>query len=228
MVRLLLFFGLILLLPFLPKAQVTVSVDPNTFVMSGNPSQTDIVYHIYVTNTSSSEVSLYWSRRITGAPMQWLSWICDNNLCFDPSVNSCPASKPNVVAPGAVMEIQVHLNPIGTEGSAEYDVMVLDDLGNTLAVVDGQVLISTSTAVKETNDSRLSVFPNPTTDFFQVSEAQGVAFVELFNIVGNKIKSFDATPQKQYYVGDLNDGIYLVRLLSGNKKVIKTVRLSKR
>lgn len=228
MVRLLLFFSALLLFPFIIRGQVSVSVDPPAFVLTGNPTQTDVAYHIYVTNTSSQPAELFWSRRITGAPFQWLSWICDNNLCFDPSVNACPASKPNLVQPGDTMEIQVHVNPISTEGSAEYDINVLDDEGNVLVTIDGQVLISTSTAVKETSDSKLSVYPNPTTDFFQVSETPGLRNIELFNIVGNKVRSFDATPQKQYYVGDLNDGIYLVRLVSSTQKVLKTIRLSKR
>lgn len=228
MVRLLLFICVFILASVTVRAQITVSVDPGTFVLTGNPSQTDIVYHVYVTNTSDQQVNLFWSRRITGAPIEWLSWICDNNLCFDPSVNSCPASKPNIVAPGGVMEIQIHLNPINTEGTSEYDLNIIDDLGNVLATVDGQVLISNSTAVKDAADAQLSVYPNPTSDFFQVSDTQGLRHVEIFNIVGTKVRAYDATPQKQYYVGDLNEGIYLVRLVTASKKVLKTIRLSKR
>jgi hypothetical protein len=228
MMRLLLFFVVLAVLPLTIKGQVTVSVDPSTFVLTGHPSQTDIIYHIYVTNTSSEPANLYWSRRITGAPVQWLNWVCDNNLCFDPSVNSCPASKPNLVLPGGIMELQLHLNPLNTEGASEYDINVLDDQGNVLLIIDGSEIISTTTAVKDASDPKLTVFPNPTNDFFQVSETPGLRSIEIFNIVGSKVRSYDATPQKQYYVGDLNEGIYLVRLVSSSQKVLKTIRLSKR
>jgi len=220
-------FGL-LLFPVLMKGQITISVDPTSFVLNGNPSQTDMSYHIHVTNTSNQTINLFWSKRMNGNPINWFSWICDKNLCFDPSVNVCPASKPNVLAAGDTMQLQVHVNPSNTEGSAGYDLNVIDENGNVLATITGQVVVNTATAVKDINETKLTVYPNPTQDFFQVSDTPGLRYIELFNIVGNKMKSFDAIPQKQYYVGDLTDGIYLVRLVTSSGKIIKTIRLSKR
>ena len=221
------FFGL-LLFPVLMKGQVTITVDPTSFVLTGNPSQTDISYHVHVTNTSSQSISLFWSKRMSNNPSGWFSWICDKNLCYDSSVNACPPSKPNVVAAGETIELQVHASPANTEGSADYELSVIDDAGNVLSTVSGQIIVSSATAVKDLNSTKLTVYPNPTQDFFQVSDTPGLRYIELFNIVGNKMKSFDATPQKQYYVGDMTDGIYLVRLVTSSGKIIKTIRLSKR
>ncbi len=220
-------FGL-LLFPVLMKGQITISVDPTSFVLTGTPSQTDMSYHIHVTNTSSQAISLFWSKRMDNNPTLWQSWICDKNLCYTPDINACPASKPNVLAPGEVMELQVHANPVNIEGSATYLLSVLDDAGNVLATINGQIIVNSSTAVKDLNASKLTVYPNPTQDFFQVSDTPGLRYIELFNIVGSKMKSFDAIPQKQYYVGDMTDGIYLVRLVTSSGKIIKTIRLSKR
>ena len=220
-------FGL-LLFPVLMKGQITITVDPTSFVLTGNPTQTDISYHIQVTNTSNQAISLFWSKRMTDNPINWFSWICDKNLCYDPSVNACPQSKPNVLGIGESMELQVHANPSNTEGSANYELNVIDDAGNVLATINGQLLVSSATAVKDLNAAKLTVYPNPTQDFFQVSDTPGLRYIEMFNIVGSKMKSFDAIPQKQYYVGDLTDGIYLVRLVTSSGKIIKTIRLSKR
>ncbi len=228
MKRLLPILAGLLLLPVLMKAQVSITVDPGSFVITGHPSQTDIAAHILVTNTASSPVNLFWSKRMNGGPANWLSWICDKNLCFDPGVNSCPANKPNQLNPGESFDLQVHMNPGNTEGSATYDLNVIDDQGNVIATVAGEINISSTTSVKEAGDSRLTVFPNPTQDFFQVSDTPGLRYIEVFNIVGNKTKSFDAAPQRQYFVGELPEGIYLVRLIASSGKVIKTVRLSKR
>jgi hypothetical protein len=165
---------------------------------------------------------------MTNNPTPWYSWICDKNLCYNPDINSCPTGKPNLLGAGESFEIQVHLNPASMEGTGDYEINLNDDQGNPLASIGGDILISTSTAVKEATDNKMTVYPNPTTEFFKVSEIQGLKSIELFNIVGNKVRSFDAAPQRQYYVGDLTDGIYLVRLESFNGKVIKTIRLSKR
>ncbi len=217
-----------MLLPVLVKAQGTISVDPSSFVLTGNPAQTDISYHINVTNTSSETINLFWSFRMTNNPPSWLTWVCDKNLCYTPATTTCPPNKPNVIPNGESFDLQVHMNPQLVEGTSDYEIKVLDEQGNTLETIVGQFIISPTTAVKESNTAKLSVFPNPTTDYFQVSDTQGLKYVELFNIVGNKVRSYDALPQKQYAVGDLSDGIYLVRLMTSTGKVIKTIRLSKR
>ncbi|MEO6132287.1 MAG: T9SS type A sorting domain-containing protein [Saprospiraceae bacterium] len=228
MVRLLLFLTVICIIPMTIWGQVSVTVDPPTFILTGNPTQTDISYHVLITNTSPATANIFWSKKMSNNPAPWQSWICDKNLCYTPEVNSCPPNKPNTLGVGESFDLQIHMNPYLTEGTADYLATLLDDLGNTLALINGDFLINYATAVKETNDPKLSVFPNPATDFFRVSEIPGLKNIELFNIVGNKVRSFEVIPQKQYYVGDLTDGIYLVRLESATGKVIKTIRLSKR
>lgn len=228
MVRLILFLFVLILVPRLVTGQVSVTVDPLSFVLSGNPNQTDVYYYVHVTNTGNETTDIFWSKRMTNEPNPWTSWICDKTLCWDSSVNANPLSKPNTLAPGESFDLQVHMNPYQTEGTGDYELKVLDENGNTIATVDGEFNISNTTAVKETNDARLTVFPNPTTDYFEVTETTGLRYVEVFNIIGNKVKTFDAVPKKQYYVGDLADGIYLIRLATSSKKVLKTIRLSKR
>lgn len=228
MVRLLLFFFTILLIPSLSRAQVSISVDPQTFVLTGNPTQTDIPYHIQVTNTSNETINMHWSKRMRNNPVNWLSWVCDKTTCYGPEFNANPVNKPNVLAPGEAMDLQVHMNPVLTEGTGDYEISLFDGNGVLLTTITGTFLINSTTAIKETNDLKLTVFPNPTADFFEVTETAGLRYVQIFNITGNKVRSIDAAPQKQYYVGDLADGIYLVRLISSSNKVLKTVRLSKR
>jgi len=229
MKRLILFCLAIIFVPWLINGQISLSLDPPTFTMTGVNSQTDIAYHVKVVNTSNQSASLLWSRRVTDSPSEWLTWICDANLCYTPEVGSCPQSKPNIIAAGDTVEFQMHLNPRNVNGTADYNVTISDLEGNTLAVIDGDVCIpSCTTGTKETSDVKLSVYPNPTSDYFQISDLTGLRYIELFNIVGNKIKSFDAAPARQYYVGDLSEGMYLVRMMDSGKKILKTVRLSVR
>ena len=61
-------------LPFLITGQISLSLDPPTFVMTGPNSQTDISYHVKVINTSNQTASLLWSRRVSDAPSEWLTW----------------------------------------------------------------------------------------------------------------------------------------------------------
>lgn len=228
MVRLVLFLLAILCVPRIIAAQVSVTVDPLTFVLTGNPSQTDIHQDIHITNTGNESVMINWSKRMTNEPNPWTSWVCDRLLCWDSLVNSSPLNKGTLLTPGEAFDLQVHMNPFQTVGTGDYVIHILDDNGNNITSVTASFVISNTTAVKESNEARLTVYPNPTSDFFEVSGTPGVKYVEVFNIIGNKVKSFDAAPGRQYFVGDLADGIYLVRLGTATKKVLKTVRLSKR
>ena len=75
----------------------------------------------------------------------------------------------------------------------------------------------------------LSVFPNPTTDnIFVQDNADAVGQVIVFNLLGKKVKWFEASKGEHYYVGDLVKGVYLVQLVGRNKQVVKTQKIEKR
>ena len=75
----------------------------------------------------------------------------------------------------------------------------------------------------------LSVFPNPTTENISVQDnSDAVGQIIVFNLLGKKIKIFEASKGERYYVGDLTKGVYLVQLVGRNKQVVKTQKIEKR
>ena len=83
-------------------------------------------------------------------------------------------------------------------------------------------------ALRAQNASRpeLSVFPNPTTEHIAVQDnSDAIGQIIVFNLLGKKIKVFEASKGEQYYVGDLTKGVYLVQLLGRNKQVLKTQKI---
>ena len=71
------------------------------------------------------------------------------------------------------------------------------------------------------------VFPNPATEYFQLKdESETVSRINVYNIVGKKIKTFEVDVEKKYYVDRLPKGMYLVQLLGQNNKIIATQRLN--
>ncbi|MBL7807307.1 MAG: T9SS type A sorting domain-containing protein [Saprospiraceae bacterium] len=75
----------------------------------------------------------------------------------------------------------------------------------------------------------LSVFPNPTTEFVSVQDqADAVGQLNVFNILGKKVKTFEASKGEHYFVGDLPKGVYLVQLVGKNKQVLKSQKVEKR
>jgi hypothetical protein len=71
----------------------------------------------------------------------------------------------------------------------------------------------------------LSIYPNPTTDFFGVKHDENVKKVIVYNWIGKKIQSFDHRKGNMYNVENLEKGIYIVRLFDEQDKLSKVVRL---
>jgi len=71
------------------------------------------------------------------------------------------------------------------------------------------------------------VYPNPATEFFQLTdETELVNQINVYNIVGKKVKSFEAESEKKYYLDRFPKGMYLVQLLGHDNKIIATQRLN--
>lgn len=85
---------------------------------------------------------------------------------------------------------------------------------------------SESSAVAKT---AVSVFPNPATEYIAINdESDRVTKVEVYNLTGRQMKSFVAAKGEKYNVFDLADGVYFVRLLDKNNRIVTTQRITKR
>lgn len=75
----------------------------------------------------------------------------------------------------------------------------------------------------------IQVFPNPATNYFGITETDGVKKIYVFNLVGKRLKQFlDVARDKHYFIGDLPRGMYLVQMVDAQNQVIVTRRVSKR
>lgn len=74
----------------------------------------------------------------------------------------------------------------------------------------------------------IQVFPNPATEYFNVSSNQQVERITVYNLLGREMKSFTFTDGDRYFIGDLSKGMYLVQMTGKDNRLISTQRLSKR
>lgn len=74
----------------------------------------------------------------------------------------------------------------------------------------------------------VSIFPNPTTDYFKINTNREIQKVVVFNLIGRELRSFDAQEDAKYAVGDLPNGMYLIQLVGPDKKILTTQRLQKK
>ncbi len=80
----------------------------------------------------------------------------------------------------------------------------------------------------EQPEIKVTIYPNPATDFISVSNEDKVSEIVIYNLVGRKIKTFEVESGARYNISDLVEGMYLIQILNHAKKVITTQRISKR
>ena len=64
---------------------------------------------------------------------------------------------------------------------------------------------------------KITIFPNPATNFISISNEDKVSEISVFNLVGRKIKTFEVQEGAKYNVSDLPQGMYLVQVIDHAK-----------
>ncbi len=77
------------------------------------------------------------------------------------------------------------------------------------------------------SQTAFSLFPNPAISYFSIQGNDKVASVEVYNLAGKLMIRWDGNESNHYQINELKNGLYLVRLLDKNKKVIKVNRMNK-
>ena len=91
------------------------------------------------------------------------------------------------------------------------------------------ILFSFCIGVLSAQDSvEMTLYPNPTTGTIHLNNAPGVETLEVYNLVGRKVKSFPVVEDKKYDLTTLPPGMYLVRMLNERQRVLVTRRVQKR
>lgn len=76
---------------------------------------------------------------------------------------------------------------------------------------------------------KISIYPNPATNFISINKDENVREIAIFNLVGKKLKTFQEVEKDEHYdVSDLPNGMYLIQVIDDNKKIVTTQRISKR
>lgn len=74
-------------------------------------------------------------------------------------------------------------------------------------------------------DVEFKLYPNPSTSYFNIGTNETFDLVEIYNLLGEKVKSFN-NEQEMYNVDGLESGVYFVRIQSGTKQI--TIKLIKK
>lgn len=80
---------------------------------------------------------------------------------------------------------------------------------------------------KEPALAQVSVFPNPTTDFFSLNNVDDVQAIHLFTFEGRKVSRIEANFANQYDISDLAAGKYVLALENTEGQIFGVAELQK-
>lgn len=240
MIKNLLFTFLLIAMVNLASAQANLVFTPEMVEVTGEAFGDDLFHRIegYGTlrNDGDESITIRWERVVIDAPAEWEYQVCDLNQCYSTVVYSNVApdlglNVPVTLEPGQETNMDVYLLPkeVVGEGTVHLEIT---DVNNQDVILVETPFEFTATNVSDTESltqasSELKVFPNPTTNYFELKGANNVDRVVVYNIIGRELRSFNAAPGKRYDVNNLPNGLYLVSLVSNESGILKTLRLSK-
>lgn len=182
----------------------------------------DVAARATFKNTSASQKTYRWTRKIKTMTTGWSVAIGDKNGVNIPATDTMRLT----LAPGEESNLDVHIYPNGINGTAHIELVVYDVVDPTHRQTFSYTFNQNAPVI--VGGDQLILYPNPANDYFKVESKSVVAKIELYNLAGSQVKTFYAYPDKRYMINDINSGVYLVRLLDVNNKVIKSMRLNKR
>lgn len=202
-------------------AQLTV--DNTEINLSGEATEAEFYDHTGMTNTTSADLELRWVRTVVSMPDDW-----DNYFCTVPGNCGLPTtdSLNFTLAPGELGDFQIHFAPNGVDGTAEVKVDLVNNADNSIVETIIINVATTPVSVNELEEAQVSVFPNPTTSYFQIENGQKVDQITIYNILGKQVRFFE-NADNQLYVGDLTKGLYMVQLVDLDSNSTKTLTLKK-
>lgn len=223
--------SLLLILLFAINMSVSAQYmqSPAAVNISVLPTVEEIVTDVIYTPPSDSSTVFWKFEKGPNYDPAWEFFVCDLNLCYSASTERCPPSKPNYMRIGGSV-FMFHFKPNGVNGTSTILFKLYSDKNFTQEVHSSLINITVSETVstKDINSfNNLKVYPNPATDYFQISNASGVKKIVVYNMFGKEVKTYFHYPNAQHEIAELKAGMYIVKLLNDKNKVVKSVKLNK-
>ncbi|HOY15712.1 MAG TPA: T9SS type A sorting domain-containing protein [Haliscomenobacter sp.] len=196
----------------------------------------DVQVPITITNTGKDTAKIIWRRLSLNGPSKWGTRVCDNNNCYDEIVSSnldpkLRLNEPFVIAPGKKADLIMYFLPYGTAGTGKIGLHLAFAAkpDTVIASLNYEANIrSIATSTRDIQVANVQLFPNPSTDYFQINRIDNIDHLILYNVLGRKMREYPAQEGARYRMAGLPDGIYLVALVNDQKGVLRTLRVQKK
>lgn len=210
------------------QAQIKVEVTaPNDYLLFDVEAGKAQKIGMKVTNSGEETVNWYWEVVTSDDfPSDSEIRVCDSNNCYLPGY--LKTNIPNKLPSGISTNPEATYIEFKSNGAAAKTLVVLKIYDNPDCKNPVYTSETTLTTQEVISEADINVYPNPTSGDLRISDDADVAQVSIFNIVGKEMVTMNHSAGYSHDISFLRNGMYLVRLIDNDGKVIKTSRLSKR
>lgn len=193
----------------------------------------------YVTNNTSDTLRVKWRVIYENLPQSWEDYaafgICDNVTCYDKAVFAGGTLTTDTIGAGSNMPFKMQIDGSSpsvtstTAGSPMYVSFELSE-GTTIDTVTFAIN-KWGTNISRVNNSRdeIAVYPNPAQNEVNVTfnKELGVKNVAIYNLVGKQVSNYRVSNNSaKLDIEKIPAGIYFLRLVDGNGRVVATRRFT--
>ena len=147
------------------------------------------------------------------------------HLTINPTLLSGPTNYPDVWTEYTITVAGLSATPVATKFAFRYFVTDGGPAGNNsnFIGIDTFSLVRPALAVSNVNKAKVSIYPNPTTEYLNINSASKISAVQIFDISGKKVNA--ELVDNKVNVQNLAKGSYVIKITdasgSTSQKFIK-------
>jgi hypothetical protein len=209
-------------------AQSAYHVHPNPSDTVTTMDTYDSPAHGEIKNVSNGTISVKWERHIIDTTAGITTAVCDPVTCWFPGVSS----KIFELKKDSMGQLTVHFYNAGFDpapGQAGSGIvhLKLTNMNNPADTLTAVYTYSTLTGTNELPVANVKLFPNPTTDFFTLTNGDEVASMRVFSIDGRVVARFEHSADNTYSIANLPVGNYVLSFEDKNGQLFQAVEIHK-
>ena len=226
------------------NAQIEFSPEEDTknATLDLTDNWTNTKLNLFLVNNTSNLVSLKWEVIDIDAPEEWdvqfsvsgdgggsFAWGLTSNI--DDGIG---LDIPLPIVPNDSSLMELSIRPYGVAGCGTFEVHVslTSDTSEIMAIGIYNYMINTTpdciTSINNLEKKQIVIFPNPTSDYFSITENSSVKSLDIYNIVGKQMVIEPFQNGNAINVSNFPNGLYLVRMLDEDVDVFENNSIDKK
>ncbi len=207
--------------------QAQISHSPNPILINA-PDSVEVIKHIRFKNESDTTYTMYWKlvKDTSTWKTGWITNLCDRNFCYGDNSDVCKLENE---WPTGEIDFEFHFKSKNIPGCTIIKVILYGDKALTEEIYRTTININNcyNSAKDVTLPSNIKLYPNPASEYFQITNDSNVDKIRVYNIFGREVKSFYHYNNAQHEIGELKAGMYILKLLDNKNQLVKSMKLQK-